>query len=65
MLMELTQILKSHVKRHKCISNLIEYFRDLLTAKAEDKYQFERLGYFNLDWDSKDGKFIWNRTVTL
>jgi glutaminyl-tRNA synthetase len=43
----------------------LNIFRDLLTAKAEDKYQFERLGYFNLDWDSKDGKFIWNRTVTL
>ena len=34
-------------------------------CKPEDKYQFERLGYFNLDFDSKDGKFIWNRTVTL
>lgn len=34
-------------------------------SKPEDKYQFERLGYFNLDFDSKDGKFVWNRTVTL
>ncbi|CAD8207787.1 unnamed protein product [Paramecium pentaurelia] len=39
--------------------------KDLLNSKPEDKLQFERLGYFNLDFDSKDGKFIWNRTVTL
>lgn len=37
----------------------------MVTAKPEDKFQFERLGYFNLDFDSKDGVFIWNRTVTL
>jgi glutaminyl-tRNA synthetase len=28
-------------------------------------YQFERLGYFNVDLDSKPGKLVFNRTVTL
>ncbi|HSN50769.1 MAG TPA: glutamine--tRNA ligase/YqeY domain fusion protein [Bacteroidales bacterium] len=30
-----------------------------------DKVQFERLGYFCVDYDSKPGKLILNRTVTL
>lgn len=28
-------------------------------------FQFQRIGYFNLDPDSKDGKLIFNRTVSL
>lgn len=39
--------------------------KSLLQAKPKDKYQFERLGYFCADYDSKDGKLIFNRTVTL
>jgi len=37
----------------------------LSTAKVGDRYQFERLGYFYVDPDSKAGKPVFNRTVTL
>jgi glutaminyl-tRNA synthetase len=38
---------------------------DLQTAAPGDKFQFERLGYFCVDWDSTSSKLIFNRTVTL
>ena len=31
----------------------------------ETRYQFERTGYFVVDPDSRDGKMVFNRTVTL
>jgi glutaminyl-tRNA synthetase len=34
-------------------------------AAASTRYQFERLGYFCVDSDSRDGSLIFNRTVTL
>ncbi len=34
-------------------------------AKPLDYFQFERLGYFNLDYDSKPGMPVFNRTVPL
>ncbi len=34
-------------------------------AKPELRYQFERLGYFALDPDTKPGKLVFNRTITL
>ena len=34
-------------------------------AKPEDKYQFERLGYFVCDIDSSDKRKVFNRTITL
>jgi len=34
-------------------------------ARAELRYQFERLGYFALDKDSSAGKPVFNRTITL
>lgn len=37
----------------------------LAHAKPYDNFQFQRLGYFNIDPDSKDGKLIFNRTVSL
>jgi glutaminyl-tRNA synthetase len=37
----------------------------LADAKPLARYQFERLGYFCVDPDSKKGKLIFNRTVTL
>jgi glutaminyl-tRNA synthetase len=37
----------------------------LADARPEERYQFERLGYFALDRDSTPEKQIWNRTVTL
>jgi len=35
------------------------------SAKAELRYQFERLAYFALDSDSQPGKLVFNRTITL
>ena len=37
----------------------------LKDAKPELRYQFERLAYFALDYDSKPGKLVFNRTITL
>lgn len=39
--------------------------KELENAKPYDHFQFQRLGYFNLDPDSKEGKLIFNRTVSL
>ncbi len=37
----------------------------LAEAKPGDRYQFERLGYFCADLDSKPGALVFNRTVPL
>ncbi|EKD45695.1 MAG: hypothetical protein ACD_69C00173G0003, partial [uncultured bacterium] len=37
----------------------------LAKVKSEEKFQFERLGYFCVDYDSTPQKLIFNRTVTL
>ena len=37
----------------------------LASAKAGDRFQFERLGYFCADPDSKPGALVFNRTVPL
>ena len=37
----------------------------LAKAKAETRYQFERLAYFALDPDSKPDRLVFNRTITL
>lgn len=37
----------------------------LINAKPEEKFQFERIGYFCVDRYSKEGQPIFNRTVTL
>jgi glutaminyl-tRNA synthetase len=37
----------------------------LLNAKLEDRFQFERVGYFCLDPDSSAGKLVFNRTLAL
>ena len=37
----------------------------LKNARPEERYQFERLGYFALDSDSSSAKQVWNRTITL
>ena len=34
-------------------------------AAAGEKFQFERLGYFSVDPDSKDGRLVFNRAVSL
>jgi glutaminyl-tRNA synthetase len=51
--------------------NSLEVVRDaklepsLKTATAGARYQFERLGYFCADSDSKPGALVFNRTVAL
>lgn len=37
----------------------------LATAKPQDRFQFERMGYFCVDADSSKGNLLFNRTVTL
>ncbi len=37
----------------------------LATAAVGSRYQFERLGYFCVDPDSKPGKLVFNRTMAL
>jgi len=38
---------------------------ELQHAKPLDNFQFQRLGYFNVDPDSREGKLVFNRTVSL
>jgi glutaminyl-tRNA synthetase len=37
----------------------------LANAAVESRYQFERLGYFCVDPESKPGQLVFNRTVAL
>ena len=37
----------------------------LKNAQPGDKFQFQRLGYFNVDKESTSGQLVFNRTVTL
>ena len=37
----------------------------LATVQAGDKFQFQRLGYFNVDKESSAGKIVFNKTVGL
>ncbi len=37
----------------------------LANAKLEDRFQFERVGYFCLDLDSTPGNLVFNRTLAL
>lgn len=37
----------------------------LSEAKPLDSFQFQRIGYFNVDSDSQEGKLVFNRTVAL
>ena len=37
----------------------------LSTVKTGDNFQFQRLGYFNVDKDSAEGKLVFNKTVGL
>jgi glutaminyl-tRNA synthetase len=46
------------VVKAKCEPSLAE-------ADPNARYQFERLGYFALDSDSKPGALVFNRTITL
>jgi glutaminyl-tRNA synthetase len=37
----------------------------LATARPQDRFQFERLGYFCVDDSSQEGSLVFNRAVTL
>lgn len=37
----------------------------LSDVKADEKFQFQRLGYFNVDKDTSEGKIVFNKTVGL
>jgi glutaminyl-tRNA synthetase len=39
--------------------------RNLSNAKSKDRFQFERLGYFSVDYESTSDKLVFNRTVSL
>jgi glutaminyl-tRNA synthetase len=47
----------------KVITGYVE--PSLLTAQAEDKFQFQRLGYFTVDKDSTTEHLVFNKTVGL
>jgi len=47
----------------KVVTGFIE--PSLATAKNEDKFQFQRLGYFTVDKDSTAAKLVFNKTVGL
>jgi len=47
----------------KVVKGFVEPF--ILSAKAGEKYQLERIGYFSVDKDSILNNIILNRTVTL
>ncbi|HNW72701.1 MAG TPA: glutamine--tRNA ligase/YqeY domain fusion protein [Bacteroidales bacterium] len=38
---------------------------EVLKASIDDKFQFERIGYFSVDPDSKQGNLVFNRAVAL
>jgi glutaminyl-tRNA synthetase len=38
---------------------------ELKNAQPLEHFQFQRIGYFNVDPDSKNGKLIFNRTISL
>jgi len=56
---------KTHLNPHSKEVITAQCERSLAEAKAEARYQFERLAYFALDKDSAPGKLVFNRTITL
>ena len=56
---------KKHLNPHSLEVITAKCEPSLAEAKAEDRYQFERMAYFALDYDSKPGKLVFNRTITL
>ena len=39
--------------------------RSVEGAQPMDKFQFERIGFFSVDFDSTAGKIVFNRTLAL
>src|SRR5690606_25846949 len=47
----------------KIVTGFVE--PSLKDAKVEDKFQFQRIGYFTVDQDSTPEKLVFNKTVGL
>jgi glutaminyl-tRNA synthetase len=56
---------KQHINAHSLEIVTAKLEPALTEAQADQRYQFERLGYFTLDKDSMQAKPIFNRTITL
>ncbi len=56
---------EQHLNRHSLEVVTAKCEPSLKEANPELRYQFERLAYFTLDKESKPGKPIFNRTITL
>lgn len=56
---------KKHLNPHSLEVVTAKCEPSLKDAKAELRYQFERLAYFALDKDGTPGKPVFNRTITL
>jgi glutaminyl-tRNA synthetase len=56
---------KQHLNPHSLEILAAKCEPGLQTAAPEQRYQFERLGYFALDPDSTAGKLVFNRTIAL
>ncbi|MEI7733781.1 MAG: glutamine--tRNA ligase/YqeY domain fusion protein [Verrucomicrobiota bacterium] len=56
---------KAHLNPHSLETITAKLEPSLATASAEQRYQFERLGYFAVDADAAPGKPVFNRTITL
>jgi glutaminyl-tRNA synthetase len=56
---------KQHLNPHSLETLAAKCEPSLQMAAREQRYQFERLGYFALDPDSTDGKLVFNRTIAL
>lgn len=57
---------KDHLNPHSLEVVTAKLEPSLARAQAHERFQFERLGYFALDpVDSKPGKPVFNRTITL
>lgn len=56
---------KDYLNPHSLETLTAKCERALGEANANDRYQFERLAYFALDKDTKPGRLVFNRTITL
>ena len=56
---------KKHLNPHSLEVVTAKCEPSLAQASPEQRYQFERLGYFALDRDSAPARLVFNRTITL
>jgi glutaminyl-tRNA synthetase len=56
---------KQHLNPHSLEVVTAKCEPSLREAKADERYQFERLAYFALDKESTPERLVFNRTITL